>query len=104
MPVSEVGTCRCPICGQQGALVKKGDKGKHYINCDSCCSLLRTMSREGDECIKKMMVAAAPAAPDSAPAAAAASEKKPAADDAPAKKKRGAAAAALATLTGGDDE
>ena len=55
MPISEVGTCKCPICGAPGAVVKRGEKGKHFINCDSCVSLLRTMSREGDECIKKMM-------------------------------------------------
>lgn len=101
MAATEVGTCSCPVCKHAGATVKRGEKGKHQINCDHCCTLIRTISREGDACIVAMMDKAGPAVSDqAAPAAAESHKEQPAAPV--AKKKRGAFGDAIAALAGDD--
>lgn len=66
-----LGVCACPLCGDAGAEIRQGEKNKAYINCDSCVSLIRTMSRRGQVIIRAMLPAAA-----AAPAAPAVAEKK----------------------------
>lgn len=43
----KVGECKCPICAEPGAELKTDTKGHHYINCDECGSLIRSMGRKG---------------------------------------------------------
>ena len=41
------GTCKCPLCHEDGAEVREGAKGALYIVCLGCCSQIRTLSRQG---------------------------------------------------------
>lgn len=70
-----VGTCRCPLCGDEDAEVRQGEKGRVYVVCDACVSNIRTLSRHGHVSILALMKAQdnpapKPAAvdPDPAPA------------------------------------
>lgn len=92
----EVGVCACPICHAAGASVRLGASGKHYINCDVCVTLIRSMSRAGDDAILAMMSAArAPASSSSA-----VNNSSSGAPPAETPKKRGSFADALSALGG----
>ena len=46
-----VAVCRCPLCNEEGAEVRRGEKGRLYIVCDDCVSMVRTQSRAGQSII-----------------------------------------------------
>jgi hypothetical protein len=79
------GTCVCPLCTDHGAEIREGTKGRLYIVCDGCVSMISTMSRQGRALIENRLGAQAAPAPahkvgagDTATAAAPAPTPKPA--------------------------
>ena len=79
------GTCVCPLCTDHGAEIREGTKGRLYIVCDGCVSMISTMSRQGRTLIENRLGAQAAPAPahkvgagDTATAAAPAPTPKPA--------------------------
>ena len=71
-----IGLCTCLLCEADAAEVREGEKGRPYIVCDSCVSMVKTMSRTGAVAIRARIAAVGnpapkPAAgdPDPAPAA-----------------------------------
>jgi hypothetical protein len=72
------------LCNDAGAEVREGTKGRLYIVCDGCVSMISTMSRQGRALIENRL--AAQAAPAPAHKVGADDTAKPAASTAPTPK------------------
>ncbi len=57
------GTCVCPLCTDHGAEIREGTKGRLYIVCDGCVSMISTMSRQGRALIENRLGKQAAPAP-----------------------------------------
>lgn len=83
-----IGKCACPICTATGAEVREDVKGRAYVHCDACVTLIRSQSRQGNMAMRAM-AAFDPAhkvgADDTADAVSPAPTPKPAAKPAPVK-------------------
>lgn len=58
----ELGKAKCVLCGADGAKLMEGEKGRAYLNCGECVSMVRSMSGAGDRLLRKLLIAA-PAKP-----------------------------------------
>ena len=91
-----LGSCVCPLCHVDTAEVLSDKNGRAYVKCDSCVTMVRTMSRVGDVAMRKRIIAK-DVPPVDPPAPPAPEKTTPAA---PAKPRGGFADAARA-LSGG---
>ncbi len=96
-----LGSCVCPLCHADTAEVRSDKNGRAYVKCDSCVTMIRTMSHVGDVAMRGMIAKEnAPPANDRSPA----DKPAPAAPDKPAPAappKRSGFVDAVRALSGG---